>query len=144
MAIPGGTDLLLFVAGLPDSGEDPFRDVRSPFLGMFVGSGRWLGQRRPAAVGTSEGSPTLSTGAPRMRLPADQVQCVREAARIAEQAGRKLLVVDVNQAAGYQELVTRWVGPNDVFPFLVRPDGARLVGDEQFHPARLRSFMARR
>jgi len=50
-------------------------------------------------------------------------------------------IVDVNQPAGFQALVARWVGPNDVLPILVRPDGARLEGIEEFGPRRVRRFI---
>jgi hypothetical protein len=76
-----------------------------------------------------------------MRLPPDQVRCVRELLKIAGQEGRTVTVVDVNEPTANKDLIAGWVGPTDVFPLLVRPDGARLAGDENFRPQKLRRFV---
>jgi hypothetical protein len=61
-----------------------------------------------------------------------------------ERQHRSLLVVDVNAPGDHRDLVERWVGAEDVLPLLVRPDGRRLGGEENFVPGRVRRFIAGR
>lgn len=140
----GETDLILFVAGEPDSGMDPFRDVESPFVRLFVGSGRMFGLRQPGASPSTADPHTRSNAAPRLLLPPDQAQCVQEVVEIAGHERQRVMVVDVNRATGPQDLIARWVGAKDVFPILVRSDGARLEGVEGFLTRKLRAFIRAR
>jgi len=136
--------LLLLVAGEPDNGQPPLKDVQRPLVRLFFGIGLPAWQRKRAEARASEGRRDPAPGAegePRMRLPPDQAGCVREVVSIARQEGATVSIVDVNQPAGFQALVARWVGPNDVLPILVRPDGARLEGIEEFGPRRVRRFI---
>ena len=51
--------------------------------------------------------------------------------------------MDVNRPGEHLDLVHRVVGPNDVLPILLRPDGARLEGTENFVPDVLSRFLSR-
>ena len=70
--------------------------------------------------------------------------CVNLVREIAEQRGRSVTVVDVDRPAPDQRpLIERWVRTSDVLPLLVRPDGARLEGLENFEPGTVRKFIDR-
>ncbi|MCI4373607.1 MAG: hypothetical protein L3K02_08210 [Thermoplasmata archaeon] len=137
----GPSELLLFVSGEPETGVDPFRDIQSPWARLFAGSVRLFGHRRPRDVEDLTRSLTSSTGAGRLRLPPDQIQCVNQVVRLAGKAGRTVRIVDVNEPVGQENLVARWTGPNDVFPLLIRPGGAKLVGEEAFLARKVRRFI---
>jgi hypothetical protein len=142
MAARGGSELILFVAGEPDSGADPLRDIQSGFSRLLLGSGQLFSQMAPSRPVPDGRLPAPPDGATALRLPADQVQLLNEVIDVAGREGRKVRVVDVNQIPSERQLIDRWVGPNDVFPLLVRPDGARLVGDREFLPSsKLRKFV---
>jgi hypothetical protein len=143
MAAVGVPDLVLFVAGEPDSRIDPGRDVQTTlpgrFAGMFIPSQWWIGGRsKYSAPEVIE--PASADGLP-WHLPRQEVMCVNMVLEVARRNGRNVTVVDVNRAAEYQPLVDRWVTPADVLPLLVRPDGARLEGLENFVPQTLRRFL---
>jgi hypothetical protein len=141
VALPGA-DLVLFVAGEPDSGAPSPRDVTISMSSRILGSVVPLaavtdsGLRRSGSAG-SEGSPSPRT----WRLPPQQIHCVNAVLDIARREGRTVTVIDVDHAAARQHLVDRWVGPDDVVPLLVRPDGARLEGLENFGGRTLRRFI---
>jgi hypothetical protein len=137
--------LLLFVTGEPDSGEDPLRDVETSVFNRFTGvmlGGAIAGtpaerhdRKRPA--------PDPFHETPGWHLPSSQQQCALLVLSVAPRTGWAVNVVDVNRPGEQRGLVERWVRPTDVFPFLLRPDGARLEGQEQFNPATLRRFLRR-
>ncbi|MGC2289654.1 MAG: hypothetical protein WA688_07350 [Thermoplasmata archaeon] len=143
MAAAARTDFLLFVAGEPDSGIGSTRDTETSIVRRMAGTvvgGWWLGpdggSSRPAAdtqVPPNDGRP--------WHLPPQQIQCVNLVYEIADDLGRSVAVVDANRTAGRQDLVDRWVGADGLLPLLVRRDGARLQGIEEFVPARVRRFI---
>jgi hypothetical protein len=77
-------------------------------------------------------------------LPRSQETCAEMVIEIAMRERRPLLLVDVNRPGEFRDLVVRWVQPTDVMPLLVRPDGARLEGEENFVPGKVRRFVAGR
>ena len=143
----GGTarpDLVLFVAGEPDSGAPPLRDSVSSFSARLVSAvippTLTLSPRANSSV-TGESNPTARPGGAPWLLPPAQIECANVVLDAAERAGRRLEIVDVNRAAGHQPLVDRWVRPDDPLPLLIRPDGSRLMGAEKFVPRVVRRFI---
>jgi hypothetical protein len=77
-------------------------------------------------------------------LPREVIGCVNLVFEVARREGRTVAVVDVSHPGEHQELVDRWVGPDDPLPMLVRSDGAKLGGTDKFAPPILRQFVRRR
>ncbi|MGA7650046.1 MAG: hypothetical protein ACLP8V_07325 [Thermoplasmata archaeon] len=153
MSSAGEDDFLLFVAGEPDSGVDSLQKTKSTVVGRFVDAALPFGGRMPIsrtsnppgaiAPGLGEAPPSESVDRP-WHLPRQQLRCVDMVLRIAGRERRRVTVVDTNRATAPQGLVDRWVGPNDVLPLLVGPDGARLEGIEEFVPQKVRQFIVGR
>jgi hypothetical protein len=144
MVASSGHDLLLFVAGEPASGVPAPRDVTlsmgARMWGAFVPIGLMLkAGQGPSYSPDSALPPPGKEGA--WRLSPQQIHVVNAVLDVARREGRTVTVVDVDRAAARQDLVDRWVGSDDVMPLLVRPDGARLEGLENFSPGRLRRFI---
>jgi hypothetical protein len=135
MPAPEPLDLLLFVAGEPGSGETPaWRYVR--FLGPALGG---LSAR---AYNDPDGAPRPGpSGAPERHLPPEAVRDVQVLLDEASASHRRVKMVDVNRPGEDRYLVERWVHADDVMPVLVRPDGARLRGAENFTPRKIRQFL---
>lgn len=141
MVVPGSIDLILFVSGEPGPAENLSRDVVSSVGARLVGSvipSTWF-QRGGAAPG-SRPSPPPPEGAEEWHVPREEVSTVNLVVELAHDAGRSVTMVNVNGRVD-QQLSQRWVSVQDVLPVLVRPDGARLVGLEQFGPRSLREFL---
>lgn len=144
MTVAGRTDLILFVAGEPDSGVGDLRGSGASLLfrwsGMLVpGVGRLGPGGAPSP--TSEPGESPPSEARPWHLPPQQTLCLNLVLELADELEREVTVVDMNQPGGQQALVKRWVGSADVVPILVRPDGARLSGLEQFTASTLRKFI---
>jgi hypothetical protein len=137
------TDLILFVAGEPDSGVNDLHGGKTSSSGRLLGSVFPVGllpkdsKSAPMAAGSG---PTPTATAERSFPPA-QVYCANVVLEVAERLARQVTVVDVNRVVGNQALVDRWVGPDDLLPILVRPDGSRLVGVDMFSPRTVRRFL---
>ena len=125
---PAASDFLLFLAG------EPFKDIpdlegRQLAVGVLPGlrveriGGHTSADLQPGQVYGAEGE----TG--RMVLS------------LAAKCGVTVRVIDVDRPGPEAELVGRWVSAEDPLPLLVRPDGARLEGDEAFQPARVAEFL---
>ena len=128
-------DLLMFLAGEPGSGEEPgWR-----YVGFLDGTIRQRAARRAAR----NPPPPGVTGQEPWHFPPEMVKHVNLVLEVAQREGRTVTIVDVNRAGEHLDLVHRLVGPNNVVPILVRPDGARLEGTENFVPDVLRQFMSR-
>ena len=143
MATEGGSDLLLFVAGEPDSGVGSTRDVETSVFRRMVGVsvGGWWRRAQEGTARLTDSAQPRRTVDPPWHLPPQQTQCVNLVFEIARSAGRRVALVDVNRAAEHQDLVDRLVGSGGVFPLLVRRDGARLQGIEAFVPRKVRRFV---
>ncbi len=100
----------------------------------------WL-WNRPAPPAERGVDADLPPGAPAWRLPLPQMQCAEMLLEITRERGQSVQLVDVNRPSGNQGLVDQWVGPDDLLPLLVRPDGARLSGIEAFVPGTLKRFV---
>lgn len=144
---PGGDDFLLFVAGIPGEAEEP--ESHSTMVRWLFGANaevrfvEWRRERRQRASGSS------STGQPPLpeeglwHLPREAAASVSLVCESVSRAGRHVTLIDVNRPGVYQELVRRAVGANDVFPLLIRSDGSRLEGIENFTPRNVRAFVTR-
>jgi hypothetical protein len=145
MAAPARFDLLMFVAGEPETGGS-LRSAGTSFLGRlgggFAPSTMYLGLHEKAPPATT-GSSTSETDPRAWHLSPGQTDCVNMVLDIAEREKRRVTVIDVDRPIGQVELVRRWVGPEDVLPLLVRPDGSRLMGLESFTPRNVRRFIRR-
>ena len=60
---------------------------------------------------------------------------------VARQERRSLTVVNVDRPGEALPLVERFVRPSDVFPVLVRADGGRLMGEQEFTRSGLKRFL---
>lgn len=125
--------MLFFVGGDPTVGE-----AMAAFPGPVGGFARiyfpvfWTPLVRPKPPDPPEAA---------WRLPAGQIHCLEMLAKVAGPSGPAVRVIDVNRPGDDRDLVTRWVGSGDVLPVAVREDGSRLVGEEAFTPAGLRTFL---
>ncbi|MGI0129399.1 MAG: hypothetical protein ACREDE_01560 [Thermoplasmata archaeon] len=144
MVAAARVDLLLFVAGEPDPGIPSPRDVT-----LSMGARIW-GSLVPVGLVTKPGTGPLYSAESALpppskpvawRLPPQQIHCMQAVLDAARREGRTVTVVDVDRSAGRRDLVDRWVGSDDVLPLLVRPDGSRLEGLENFSPRKLRQFI---
>jgi len=127
--------LLLFVGGDPSLAEGLRHFPRAiPLLAGFLIPPSLLlegsSSRRPSARDAT------------LLIPADQVMAVERLGDAVKGSPRTVRVVDVNRPGNDRYLVEGLVGPQDVLPILVRPDGARLEGAESFSPAALRKFVS--
>lgn len=137
-------DLLLFIAGEPGSEVGSMQNVQSSLglrlLSVAAPIGRWTGRGDYGPKESEYQHPPLTEIRP-WHIPAPQIQCADLVFARADKLRKVVGVVDVNRPQGHDALVARWVGPDDVLPVLVRPDGQSLRGVESFTPARLRSFI---
>jgi hypothetical protein len=128
---PGGTSLLLFVAG------EPFRDVNPGGPSRHVSAMFYGGM--PVGVNTWGGHE------PADQLPGqvygDEGRTGRMVLEIAQKRGLAVKVVDVDAPGDDEPLVQRYISDDDLLPVLIRPDGQRLSGDESFVPATVERFL---
>ncbi len=75
-------------------------------------------------------------------LPPIARQCIRLVLDLAKRKQWSVQVVDISQEKAAETQILAWLGPDVHLPVLLRPDGARLVGEEQFTPGRIRKFLA--
>ncbi|HYA57242.1 MAG TPA: hypothetical protein VEH57_02090 [Thermoplasmata archaeon] len=143
MASPNRAHLILFVAGEPYTGigetDDLNLSVAQRAGGLIVGN--WLFDSPQAKRLLRAARNGDSTEPPTWHIPRPQNQAAALVLDVAEENGREVTIVDVNRPEGQQSLVDRWVGPDDLLPLLVRTDGARLQGIEEFVPKRVREFV---
>ncbi|MFZ0829757.1 MAG: hypothetical protein WCB18_09785 [Thermoplasmata archaeon] len=139
----GEADLLLFVAGEPDPGGGSGLNVETSVVRRLAGAiigVRWLGPRVDSQS-TGDAQPPPLDDRP-WHLPSQQIQCVNLVSEIAHSLAKRVALVDVNRPAGRAPLIDYWVGSDSVLPLLVRLDGTRLEGIEQFTPKALRRFIS--
>lgn len=120
------------------------RDVNTSIGARIVTSispvGHWTQPNRRAEMSGFSSSPQADDARP-WHLPQQQQVCGDLVLTTAQRKGRTVTVIDANRPQGFETLVQQWVGPNDVFPILVRSDGARLAGVERFVPRTVDRFM---
>ena len=136
--------LILFVAGEPDPGIPSVRDSTVHLTDRLIGVYPPLGRRMKPSPGTSiaaDDAQPLPSGEPPWRLPPEQIHCVNTVFEMANLEGATLTVIDVDRAGERQYLVDRWFAENQLIPLLVRADGSKLDGIENFTPRKVRQFI---
>lgn len=129
---PGASGLVLFVSSEPfldaiPDGRHPVVSAAATGTGSVL-SGRWGGHEPADFEGDQMYGPDARIG--RMVL------------EIARKRGAAVTVVDVNRPGEAADLVRTYLQPDDVYPVLVRADGARLVGSDAFVPAAVERFVS--
>ncbi len=71
-------------------------------------------------------------------------QCIRLVLDVANKKQWSVQVVDLSQQKGAESQIQASFGYDVHLPVLVRPDGARLMGEEEFTPGRIRKFLTDR
>lgn len=142
MAPPSPRELLLFVSGEPGPGPDPGRDVVSSMPRRLLGTVIPTAWFHPGIAGGGT-PPSL---APEddwstWHLSREATACVDMVLDVAEKEGRTVSIINANDPREHADLVRRWIGPEDLFPILVRPDGRRLVGEDEFSPGKIQRFV---
>lgn len=137
MDAPAPPDLLLFVSGEPGPGADPdhtaVSSISQRLTGMIL---------PPLLLQSKHLSGRRSTeGGPVWHLSREGTVCVNLVIDVARREGRRVTLVNVNEPGADEPLVRRWVDPEDILPVLIRPDGGRLNGIEEFTPENLRRFL---
>ncbi len=99
----------------------------------------------PMTATTVGGAPSSSEATadegPVFFLSDDQSRALALAEEIALRRGYRVKVVDVEKAGRLERLVTEHLRGVQTFPVLVAPNGARLVGTEQFSEENLAAVM---
>jgi len=132
---PAPGSFLLFVSGEPGPPE-----TLSPLIGTSVGA-RLFGSVIPASW-FPDRTPPPGPRPEDWHVPREEVATANLVFEIARETGRPVALVNANGSGTDAELASKWVGANDLLPVLVRSDGERLVGLEQFRPKTIRTFMA--
>ena len=74
-------------------------------------------------------------------LPEDEAEALDLVARKVQESGRRLHVVDVGRESALRRLIEDRLHHLKRFPVLLRPDGRRLEGPEDFTEARIAAFL---
>jgi hypothetical protein len=75
-------------------------------------------------------------------LTPEEEDAVRLALRLVHEKGKNLHLVDVGKESAFRRLVEEHLHHLRRFPSLIRHDGRRLEGVEEFTPEKLESFLA--
>ncbi len=121
----------LFVCGEPV--DDAIPGGRRRIVHTWTGGGMPIG-------GTSTGGPAAADLGPG-QICGPSARVGRLVLEIARGRTLSVKVVDVNDPGDDRELLRCYGIEESVLPVLVRPDGARLVGDSELEPERLRRFL---
>ncbi|MGP8109402.1 MAG: hypothetical protein ACLQD9_01640 [Thermoplasmata archaeon] len=133
--------LVMYVAsqaGLPGGliGEIPFA-FGARLASLFVPfAGLAQAKEVNAAQAADEGDPD--------ELPPSARQCILLVLDYAKRYGWSVHLVDVTRQRVSESEILGSLGAEAHLPLLVRPDRARLEGEEQFTPSAVRKFLRRR
>lgn len=75
------------------------------------------------------------------RLPEVQLQCVVLVLDAARRIGGSVRLVDISRPRSPDEPPGPRPDAEEFFPILIRPDGARLAGELEFTPGKVRKFL---
>jgi hypothetical protein len=131
---------VLFVAGEPEMAPG----IRESGIGVIRRIDSMVGLTPPAPKSPENNWDPNTQGPTDQRpwhIPHSQMACVQITLDAAKSRRRQVVVVDVNRPGERQCLVDQWVGRDDLFPLLVRADGARIEGQENFLPTKVRRFL---
>lgn len=127
-----GASFLLFVAGMPLS--DAWPGGQSYHFSVGFKGGQPIGATSWGGVEPGDLFPDQTYG--------EQAREGRLVLEIAKALGCRIQVINVNNPREDRALAAKYVGPDDELPLLVRSDGARLSGDEEFVPGTVRRFLS--
>ncbi|HTW39252.1 MAG TPA: hypothetical protein VMF04_00075 [Thermoplasmata archaeon] len=135
-------DLLMFVAGEPDDGSRHYQPIglQARMWGALVPTGVIFAMQPSSSALSASSRQTIAPQFP-VHLPPEQIHCVNWVLEEALREHRHVTIVDVNQASTPAEFVRQWVTPDEIYPILIRPDGQRLEGVENFDLRSLREFL---
>ncbi len=147
-------ELAMYVAGQPDLTGFGAGSSRFSFGGrlasMFVpGAGLAYTTRvsPPAPSGTAadsgpqpEADPAADPAYSDLALPTRQSLAI--VLDYAQKFGWSVHIIDVTRQLVPESEILASLGGDVTLPILVRPDGGRLQGEEQFTPGRIRRFLA--
>ena len=134
LATSTGTEFRMYVRSQPpEPGPDPFDlpHKGAAFARFFL-------------AGSLAFPDTPVKGPPTDELPREEAQCLRLVLDLAQRTGRTVEVIDVSRALAPRDVLEDGEGSPGFFPVLIRPDGARLAGESDFTPRRVRRFLAGR
>jgi hypothetical protein len=128
---PEPSAMLLFIPGEPFRYADPAHGHHYNFamLGTAGSEG-----------GASGGGHTAADALPG-QVYGPAARSARMVVEIAQRHGLSVKVVDVDSPGEDRSLVERYVSADDDLPILIRPDGARLSGDDAFVPKTVERFV---
>ena len=146
------SSLVLFVAGEPQVTPDIHQStvgMAARLTGMVSPGGATLpkslrSQYSKDSWGPDDLPQSPSSDQVSWHLPPSQMACLDIVLEAAKRQQRTVLVVDVDRPGEHRDLVNRYLGPDDVLPLLISPDGARLEGEEEFTSTKVRKFIATR
>ena len=75
-------------------------------------------------------------------LTPDEEEAIRLVLRLVQEKGKTLHIVDVGKESSFRRVIEEHLHHLRRFPVLVRPDGRRLEGVEEFTPEKLEKFLA--
>jgi hypothetical protein len=146
---PPSRELAMYVVGESDLGRytsDSMRiSVGGRFVSMFVPFAGLAYAKKAdptTATGPPAGSRPRPQGASDSGLSLVTRQCLAMVLDYAKRFGWSVHIIDVTQQSVPESEIVASLGPDVTLPVLVRPDGARLQGDEEFTPGRIRRFLS--
>ena len=152
------SELLLFVSGEPGPGEDlplhfplstrvasfivpPILYLGTTPLGALLDNPRPSERRRTSESESATSRRSVADPEDAWHIPRGTIPSVVLVLDIAKSKGWDLTIVNANASGKAQELVDRWLAPEDLLPVLVRPDGERPVRLEMYTPGNVRRFL---
>lgn len=152
MATPEKPTVRLYVRSLP---LPDARVVSGPAPAGFVVGNPAIGAGGPGGMGARrtdvpDPNPRLMTDetgtAPELRdnreMPDDELECIRRVRAAADRHNCHVHVVDVGKESIIHEKIDETVHHLKKFPALLRPDGRRLEGTDQFTEEKLDQFLS--
>ena len=141
-------DFVLYVRSQPLEPTADLTEIQTAFRRVFFPLAM-----RDLVHGAVAGQPSKIWAAPPppnppsprdIAVPVEQARCGLMTADIARRMGRSVRVVDVSRELAPHDIVQTPDGEEAFFPILVRRDGARLSGESDFTPGRVRKFLSGR
>lgn len=133
-----GRPVLMFVCGEPDDLTPSLQDVAGSVVRL---AGAVARRSRASTSGVHPGNQSYSDLVPE-HLPAEQVYSLQLVMDAAKRLGLSVRVVDLAQNPDPSGVPAPLPTETETLPILVRGDGARLVGLENFNRSTVRRFLA--
>ncbi len=147
--MPVSGELWLFVPGEPGAGNGDvgYRSFWQTMLGaVSIPAIARTSSHEPARLtergdASSDWSIQVLGEDTEWHVPSGLVASVELVIDVARRERRPLTIVNVDRPGEALPIVDRFVRPSDVFPVLVRADGERLAGEQEFTRSGLRRFL---